>query len=81
MVMKKWLVERWDDFLEWCSNADMRKYRRRVQKLEKLYPLGSHLLAMDIYSMLKIVYKGTEDTRTFDFYVQEVRKYYAKEKK
>ena len=51
--------------------------RLRVKVFYKLFPIGKHLYAMEIYPMLKAIYNGVWSDGIFDTYVSEIKKHYA----
>ena len=50
--------------------------RFRVKMFNKLFPIGKHLYAMEVYPMLKVIYNGVRSDDIFDAYVSEVKKHY-----
>lgn len=53
-----------------------RVMRFKVKMFKKLFPIGKHLYAMEVYPMLKAIYNGVWSDGIFDAYVSEVKKYY-----
>ena len=50
--------------------------RFKVKMFNKLFPIGKHLYAMEVYPMLKVIYNGVRSDDIFDAYVSEVKKHY-----
>ena len=40
--------------------------RFRVKMFNKLFPIGKHLYAMEVYPMLKVIYNGVRSDDIFD---------------
>ena len=51
--------------------------RFKVKMFNKLFPIGKHLYAMEVYPMLKVIYNGVRSDGVFDAYVSEIKKHYA----
>lgn len=58
---------------EWWQEGIL---RLKIRIFCKLFPIGKHLYAMEIYPMLKAIYNGVWSDGVFDAYVSEIKKYY-----
>ena len=51
----------------WWDNRKLRRFR-------KLYPVGTHVNPSEIYALLRVVYSGMSEPKSFDEYANEVKR-------